>query len=422
MSDDSPTRMVTYTARLYPTAAQRAILVRWFGAARWIWNHALERRSKACRRRGERVSGSDVSRAITALKQTTRYGWLGEVPSTVLVQKLRDRDWAFRNFFEGRARYPRFRRRANGQAVRLQLDQRQVRRRQRWEAGAIAVPGLGELRFRAGRHPQAFPKMTTIRQAADGSYHASFTVEREITPRAAPVRDAVGVGVGLKDRAVLSSGDAVTNPRHVRRAEPRRRRAQRALSRKQNGSNRWHAQRRRLARANARVCNRRNDHLHKLTRLIVDENQVIAVEDLGVRALARTSLASSVHDAAWGELLRQLRYKADWAGRTFVAVDRYAPTTQVCSGCGAQTGPSGRDGLNVRQWRCDACGAHHDRDENAAINIRELGMAQLLPAGSGEVRRVEAGGCSRGDAAAVPAGEARARQADSARTDRADEV
>jgi putative transposase len=422
MNDEPPTRMVTYTARLYPTATQRAILARWFGSSRWVWNHALERRSKAYRRRAEHVTGTDVSRAITRLKQTRRYAWLADVPSTVLTQKLRDQDQAFSNFFAGRARYPRFRRRANAQAVRLQLDQRQDRRRERWRAGAIDVPGLGELRYRGGRHPHAYPKMVTLRQAADGSYHASFMVEREIQQRPKPQRDAVGIDVGLKDLAVLSSGEVIANPRHVRRAEQRRRGAQRSLLRKRKGSNRWHRQRRHLARQHARVRNARNDHLHKLTRRLVDEHQVIAVESLGVRGLARTSLASSVQDAAWGELLRQLRYKADWAGRTFVAVDRSAPTTQLCSDCGVQTGPNGREALGVRQWCCDACGAVHDRDKNAAINIRELGIAQLLPTGSGQVRRVEAGGCSRGDGAAVPAGEARTRQAEPARTDRAGET
>lgn len=421
MSDASSQRMVTYTARLYPNAAQRARLARWFGASRWCWNYALERRSKAYRRRGERVTWTDISRALTHLKSTRRYGWLAEIPATVIVQKLRDQDRAFKNFFEGRARYPRFRKRSNAQSVRLQLRQHHMARRRRWEAGAIDVPGLGEVRFRAGRHPAAYPKMITIRQAADGSYHATYMVECAITPRPAPVRDGVGVDVGLKALAVLSSGEVITNPRHVRQAEQRRRRAQRALARKRKGSRRWHAQRRRLARNHVRVRNARNDYLHKLTRRLIDENQVIAVEDLCVKSLARTAQAAGVHDAAWGELVRQLHYKAEWAGRTVVTVDRYAPTTQLCAACGAQTGPRGVSQLSVRQWRCKACGAMHNRDHNAAINILELGMAQLLPAGSGKVMRVEVGGYSRDDAPAVPTSEARTRQSSTDRMDRSGE-
>lgn len=412
MSDETPTRMVTYTARLYPTAGQRQQLQRWFGVARWTWNHALDRRIKAYRRRGENLSGMDVSKAITQLKKTRRYSWLADVPRSAINNKLWDQDHAFANFFAGRKRFPRFRKRANAQAVRLQLYRNVASRRRRWEAGTIDVPGLGEVQFRAGRHPHAYPKTITIRQDADGSYHATFMVECEIRPRPEPQREKVGIDVGLKDLVVLSSGEAITNPRHVREAERRLRRMQRCLARRRKGSRRWHRQRRRLARQHARVRNARKDYLHKLTRRLIDENQVIAVESLDVCAIKRTSLAKSVHDVAWGELLRQLRYKADWAGRTFVAVDCYAPTTQLCSRCGAQTGPKGRDELGVRQWCCAACGAEHDRDTNAAINIRELGMAQLLPTGSGDVMRVEAGGCSRGEATAVPADEARTQQAD----------
>lgn len=418
MNEGTATIPRSYRIRVYPTTAQRTQLARWFGAARWTWNHALERRSKAYRRRGETVSGTDVSRAITALKRTRRYGWLAEIPSSVVVQKLRDQDRAFANFFAGRARYPRFRRRANAQSVRLQLDQREVARRRRWEAGAVEIPGLGPLKYRGGRHPQQYPKMATVRRDAAGRYFVTVMVEE--TPAPPPEAEhTVGIDLGLKELAVLSSGDAIANPRHLKRRQRRLKREQRKLSRRQKGSGRWHTQRRRVARLYGRVSDTRDDHLHKVTRRLVDENQVLCVESLNVGGLARSPLAGSVQDAAWGELLRQLAYKAQWAGRTVVTVDRYAATTQACSRCGARTGPSGSKGLGVRHWRCSACGAVHDRDHNAAVNIRNLGVAQLLPAGSGEVTRVESGGCSCGLAAAVPDAEARTRQAEFARIKRA---
>lgn len=157
---------------------------------------------------------------------------------------------------------------------------------------------------------------------------------------------------------------------------------------------RWHQQRRRLARQHARVRDTRADTLHKLTRRLVDENQALCVESLNVRGLARSKLALSVHDAAWGELLRQLRYKAQLAGRTVVAVDQWTATTRRCSACGHKPA---KFGLDVRYWRCAECWAEHDRDVNAAINIRELGMARFLPEGNpgrathtpGDVMRVE---------------------------------
>ncbi len=419
MSEVPATIQRSYRIRVYPTAAQRAQLARWFGAARWVWNHALERRSKAYRRRGETVTGTDVSRAITALKRTRRYRWLNEIPASVLVQKLRDQDRAFANFFARRAKYPRFRKRSNGQSVRLQLDQRQVARRARWEAGTVDIPGLGPLKYRGGRHPCQYPKMATVRRDAAGRYFVTVMVEETPTPRPAAER-TLGIDLGLKDLAVLSTGEAIANPRHLQRKQRRLKREQRKLSRRQKGSRRWHAQRRRVARLHARVRDTRDDYLHKVTRHLVDENQVLCVESLDVGGLARSPLAGSVQDAAWGELLRQLTYKAEWAGRTVVAVNRYAPTTQACSGCGAVTGPTGPSGLRVRQWCCDACGAVHNRDHNAAINIRELGIAQFLPGGTGEVTRAESGGGSCGAAAAVPDDEARTGQGALARTNRGD--
>lgn len=215
-------------------------------------------------------------------------------------------------------------------------------------------------------------------------------VEEPAPARPAPVRVAIGLDLGLKDLVVTSAGEHVPNPRHLRRRLRRLRREQRALARKRKGSGRWHAQRRRDARAYARVRDARAEALHQLTRRFVDENQVLAVEALSVRGLARSALAGPIADAAWGELLRQLTYKAAWAGREVVTIDRFEPTTRRCSGCSALTGPRGQAGLHIRRWRCPECGADHDRDANAAVNIERAGIARL-PGGTGDVRRVEAG-------------------------------
>lgn len=374
----------THRIRVYPNAAQRAMLQRWFGATRWAWNHSLERRTKAYRRRGESVTGTDVSRAITGLKQTNRYAWLGAVPATLIVQKLRDQDRAFSNFFAGRAQYPRFRRRGHNESVRVQLDQRANRPRARWEAGEIVLPGLGALKYR-GRHPRQYPKMATIRRDAAGRYFVTAMVE--VTPAPRPdATQTVGVDLGLKDLAVLSTGEKVPNPRPLRVAQRRLKRAQRRLARKRRGSNRWQAQRRCVAKQHAHVTDTRNDTLHKLSRRLVDENQVLCVESLNVRGIARSKLAASAHDAAWGELLRQINYKAEWAGRTVVAIDRFAPSTKMCSECETV---NKKLTLADRAWLCPDCGVHHDRDINAAVNIRRWGVTQLLPGGTGDVMRVE---------------------------------
>ena len=391
---DSPSKIQrSYRLRVYPNGDQRAMLNRWFGTARWVWNHALERRSKAYRRRGESVSGTDVSRAITALKKTTRYDWLAEVPAGVIVQKLRDQDRAFANFFAGRAKYPRFRKRSSAQSVRVQIDQRQHRALSRWANGEVFVPGLGTMRWRNGNHPGQAPKMVTVRRDAAGRYFATAMVEETPTERPAPTHKSVGIDLGLKSLAVLSTGEVIGNPRHLRSKERRLRRAQRSLSRKRRGSGRYHRAREKLARLHARVADTRSDCLHQLTRRLIDKNQVIAVEDLSVKGLARTRLAKSVHDAGWGEFRRQLAYKAEWAGRELVVIDRFAPSTRQCSGCGyvREAVP-----LNVRGWMCPKCEAKHDRDINAAMNIERIALDQL-PGGTGEVKRVESGR-SRGQA------------------------
>ena len=377
----------SYRIRVYPNADQRAMLNRWFGTARWAWNHALERRNKAYRRRGESVTGTDASRAITALKKTRRYAWLSAVPSGVIVQKLRDQDRAFTNFFAGRAKYPRVRKRMAAQSVRVQIDQRQNRVIARWSGGEVFVPGLGAMRWRNAAHPEQAPKMVTIRRDAAGRYFVTVMVEEPPAARPAAKNESVGIDLGLKSLAVLSTGEVIRNPRHLRSKERRLRRRQRALSRKRRGSGRWHRARRQVAHLHAQVADTRRDHLHKLTRRLVDENQVLAVEDLSVKGLARTRLAKSVNDAGWGEFRRQLDYKAQWAGRELVVIDRFAPSTRQCSGCGHVRGAVP---LNVRQWQCSECGAEHDRDINAAKNIERLALDQL-PGGTGEVKRVESG-------------------------------
>ena len=173
--------MRAYQYRFYPTAAQRLLLDRYFGTARWAWNHALERRSKAYRRRKESITGIDVSRAITQLKKTTRYAWIKHTPATVIVQRLRDQDAAFQNFFAGRARYPRFKKRGSGDRIRFQLDQRQVDRMYR-PGELLKLPGLGPLKLKWSRSPNGKPKMVTVRRDAAGAGSAPRTRSSRNTP------------------------------------------------------------------------------------------------------------------------------------------------------------------------------------------------------------------------------------------------
>jgi putative transposase len=350
--------------RFYPTGAQEKALGQFFGAARWVWNTALAWRSAAYKLDGERVTAVDFSRELTWLKTLEPYQWLNAVPATVLTQVLRDQDRAFSNFFAKRTRYPRFKKRRHEASIRFQLDQRTVVNNYR--AGEfLKLTGLGVLDIRWSRVPGGVPKMVTVRRDACGRYFVAFMVEETIEP-ATDSTKSVGIDVGLKDVIVTSDGAKSGNPSHLRRYLRRLKMAQRRLSRKRKGSNRWHRQRQRVARIHARIGDARKDFLHKQTTGLIRDHGAIAIEDLNVKGLARTRLAKSMNDAALGELRRQLDYKCQWHGRVLLVADRFAPTSKTCSSCGTVQAEMP---LRIRDWTCPDCGAVHDRDVNAAVNV-----------------------------------------------------
>ena len=363
--------MRAYKYRCYPTVAQIKQLHRAFGHTRFVWNWALDRRLKRYRRRREASSNVDASRLLTALKKTSRYRWLNEVPAVVYVQRLRDLDTAFTNFFAGRARLPRFKKRRHADSIRLQLDQRSVAKT--FVAGErLVLPRLGALKLRWSRLPTAIPKMVTVSRDACGRYFVSLAVEEAVAPRT-PATAAIGLDVGLRSLAVDSNGTVYANPRHLQRRERQLKRAQRALSRKIRGSGRWHCQRRIVARLHARVADSRCDHLHKLSSSVIDKNHAIALEDLNVSGMLKNRhLAKAIADVGWQELRRQLTCKAEWYERELHLVDRFAPSSKSCSMCGARQASMP---LSVREWTCSDCGASHDRDVNAARNILAMSTA-----------------------------------------------
>jgi putative transposase len=239
----------------------------------------------------------------------------------------------------------------------------------------LRLPGIGDVPVRWSRalpSEPSEPSSVTVTVDAAGRYHASFVVEAPDAPLS-PVDREVGIDLGLTHFAVLSDGTKVDAPRFARKAQAKLRRAQKELARRQKGSANREKSRRKVAHAHARVADTRRDWLHKLSSTIVQENQLVAVEDLAVSGLARTRLARSVHDAGWSTFVAMLEYKARRAGRAFVRVDRWFPSTRACSACGAigEAKP-----LHVREWTC-GCGTTHDRDVNAARNILAAGRAVM---------------------------------------------
>lgn len=364
------TRLKAYKFRFYPTAEQRHQLAVEFGNARFVWNRCLALRSQAWEERQERHNYVSLNRQVTEWKRT-EFPWLADSAACCLTQGLMDQDRAFKNFFEKRGRYPRFKSRYDRQAVRYQLDQRQIERTYR--AGTfLKLPKLGLLKIRWSQIPAGAPKMATVSKTPDGRYFVSFACEVEIKPL--PLTgQTIGVDLGIKDVAVSSDGWKSGNPRHLKGQLKHLKRQQRFLARKQKGSNRRRRQRQRVARIHAKIAAMRQDFLHKTTTALVQRADVIALEDLNVKGMLKNHhLAGAIADVGMGEFRRQIEYKAAWAGRKVIVVDRWAPTSKTCSHCGSyqQKMP-----LSVREWTCPDCHARHDRDVNAANVILKFATA-----------------------------------------------
>lgn len=389
-----------YRYRAYPTPDQEQHLARLFGCVRVVFNDAIAAR-RAAREQGEGLpSAAELSRELTAAKQTPARAWLAEVSAIPLQQALADADRAYRNFFNSvtgrrkgrRVGAPRFRSRRDGtQAARFTGNAR-FRVNGGWAntdpgGGRLALPKIGAVRVVWSRPLPSEPTSVTLIREADGRYYASFVVEVASVHRPGPRHKVAGIDLGLEHLAAIAyidgTSEKIENPRHLKKKLAKLAKAQKELARRQKGSANRKKSRRKVAVLHRKVRETRADHHHKLARRIVDENQVIGAETLGITGLARTRLAKSVHDAGWGMLLRLIGEKATEAGRTLIKAERSFPSTRLCSACGiiGEAKP-----LKVRSWTC-GCGAVHDRDNNAAVNLMRVaaGHAETLNACGGKV-------------------------------------
>ncbi|MET7508255.1 RNA-guided endonuclease TnpB family protein [Streptomyces albidoflavus] len=356
--------------RFYPSDAQAAELSRTFGCVRKVYNLALAARTEAWARQ-ERVSYHQTSAMLTVWKKTEELAYLNEVSSVPLQQALRHLQTAFANFFGRRSKYPRFKSRKKSRK-----SAEYTTSAFRFREGKLTLAKMAEPLDIVWSRPLpegASPSTVTVSQDAAGRWYVSLLVEDPTLQPLPAAGAAIGVDVGLDHLLTLSTGEKVANPRYDRRDRARLARAQRQLARKArgDGANRRKA-RRKVAKVYARITDRRRDHLHKLTTRLVRENQTIVIEDLTVRNMVKNSkLARAISDAAWADFRSMLEYKAHWYGREVIAVDRWFPSSKLCSACGTLRG---KLPLNVRTWTCD-CGTTHDRDVNAANNLLAAGLA-----------------------------------------------
>ncbi|TAK13269.1 MAG: transposase [Anaerolineae bacterium] len=347
--------------RLYPNQAQQQTLAAQFGHARFVYNHFLQVRREHYATHQEGLRYHDTALMLTTLKRDPEHGWLREADSQVLQQTLKDLERAFVNFFEGRARLPRFKSRRAEQSLRypqrVKVD---------LAARRTYLPKVGWIRTVFHSPLEGTIKNVTVSKTRSGRYYAAFQVELEIAAPD-PQGELAGLDLGLSAFAALSDGRKFENPRHVLQAERRSRRLQKSLSRRQKGSAGWERQRQKVARQHEQIANQRRDFQHKLSRVLVEEHRLIAIEDLHIRGILQNRrLAKHISDAGWGQFVGMLAYKGAWYGYEVVVTDRWYPSSKTCSAWGSEMSSMP---LNVRTWECSLCGVQHDRDVNAAINL-----------------------------------------------------
>jgi putative transposase len=385
-----------FNYRLYPHPGQAHSLARAFGCARVVWNDALAYCQQTREQRGKTPSGYDLKKiVVTQGKQDPSRAWLAEVSSVVLNESVLDLGVAFKNFFASisgkrkgkRVSPPRFKKRRGRQSIRLTRAGFSIR------GNKVYIAKVGRIPVVWSRPLPSAPSSVTVIKDASGRYFASFVceVEPEILEGGA---ESVGVDLGITTFATLSTGEKIVAPKPLKKRLKRLRKLQRNLARKVKGSRRRERARRRVAKLHAKIRDTRTDFLHKLSTRLIRESQGVMVEDLNVSGMVKNrKLSRAISDLGWRQFRTLLEGKGIRYGRTVGVVNRWEPTSQICSCCGER---GGKLDLSIREWQCLWCGATHDRDINAAKNIQVAGGQSKtlngrggthksgLPAASGE--------------------------------------
>jgi len=365
--------------RLYPTTEQQVILAQHFGCSRWWWNYALNLCIETYQLTGKGLTRSALNAFLPKLKKQEETEWLSECYSQVLQATTLNLVTAYKNFFEGRAKYPRFKAKRNKQSI-------QYPQSVKISDGCLKFPGrVGVVKAKIHRPIEGTIKTVTVSMTPSGKYFASVLTKVEgDSPPVSTDGKVAGIDLGLKDFAIVNDGvktSKYANPKHLAKHERNLKRKQRKLDRKEKGSKSRDKARKLVARVHERVSNVRQDYLHKLSRKLVDENQVIVVESLNTKGMVRNhKLAASISDVGWGMFVNFLSYKLEFEGKVLVEIDRWFPSSKLCSNCHYQVNEMP---LKVREWTCPSCGTHHDRDGNASANIRAEGIRILSVSGTG---------------------------------------
>jgi putative transposase len=364
--------MITATKiRIYPDEKQADKLAKSFGCARWYWNNSLAETQKLYHDTGKGLGQFSMNARLPVLKK--EFEWLAETHSQVLQSVSLNLSRAFVNFFEGRAKFPVFKSKHSKHSIQYPQGVKIV------EGRKLFLPKIGHIKAVFHREIIGTIKTVTISKTPSGKYFASILSEDEqVQPDINYDGKILGIDVGLTHIAITSDGSKFDNPRHTARYQKNLKRKQKKLSRKTKGSNSRNKAKLLVAKVHEKTANVRKDYLHKLSRRLVDENQVIAVENLHVKGMMKNHcLAKSISDAGWSTFTTMLKYKAERVGKGYIEVNRFYPSSKACSCCGiiVKSLP-----LSIRAWKCENCGSSHDRDINAAKNIA-LEAKRMIAAG-----------------------------------------
>ena len=355
--------------RLYPDTEQKQLLEQSFGNCRFLWNYFLNLMNETYNDTGKGLSGYDIKSLIPKLKKQKEYEWLKLTYSQCLQQVCLNLGVAFKNFFEKRAKYPRFKSKHKKQSIQYPQNVTIL-------DGKINLPKIGEIVAVIHRPIEGKVKTVTVSRNTCHQYYASILYDdgKDI-PKECKEGKAIGIDLGLTHFAITSDGSKYDNPKWLYKHEKNLKRKQQSLSRKVLGSSNRGKARKQVAKVHNKISRCREDFQHKLSRKIVNENQVICVENLNVKGMVKNhNLAKAISNVGWGQFCTMLKYKASYEGKVYLEVDRFFPSSKTCSNCLNRVDSLT---LDIRHWECPNCKAKHDRDINAAINIKNEGLRIL---------------------------------------------